>query len=141
MRVRFAAVLAVLLCACGGAATPHVTVSVAGTNVPTGMGSYCWNSGGQGECADMASVEAVIQAKHLTPVLTTAGGVVTISFDRPPKSLDLRGGPDEAHMSAVPVSGFTFRVPVTPGETEYLLDARWSEGDVSWVFLISAEGL
>jgi hypothetical protein len=85
----------------------------------------------------MASVEAVIEAKHLTPVSTTGGGVVTISFDRPPMSLDLKAGPDEAHFSPVPVSGFTFRTPSTPGVTEYLLSARWSEGDVSWVFLIS----
>jgi hypothetical protein len=44
-------------------------------------------------------------------------------------------------MATVPLSGFTFRAPSTPGIWEYLLIANWNEGDVSWVFLISVEGL
>jgi hypothetical protein len=118
MRVPFAVVVVVLLCACGGVGKPHATVSV-----------------------DAASLDAVASAGHLKPVYVTAGGAGLISFDRPPISVDLRTGPDEAHMSTVPLSGFTFRAPSTPGIWEYLLIANWNEGDVSWVFLISVEGL
>src|SRR5450759_4930900 len=99
-----AATLVLMACTgLGGVAKPQVTVKIAGATVPTAMGSYCWSSGGHGECADMASVEAVIQAGGLSPVPVLADSPGTISFDRWPKSMDLMFGSDEAHLQAVPV--------------------------------------
>jgi len=123
-----------------GAAKPQVTVKIAGATVPTAMGSYCWSSGGHGECADMASIEAVIQAGGLSPIRASADSPGTISFDRRPKSMVLMVGSDEAHLQPVPLATLSFRVPSTPGRWEYLLSGRWDEGDVSWVFLVSVGG-
>jgi hypothetical protein len=120
----------------GGAAMPQVGVKIAGANVPTAMGSYCWSSVGHGECADMASMEAVIQARGLSPIRVLANGSGAITFDRRPNSLDLMVGSDQAHLQAVPLSGLSFEAPSTPGRWEYLLSGRWDEGDVSWVFLV-----
>jgi hypothetical protein len=76
-----------------------VTVKIAGATVPTATGSYCWSSGGYGECADMASIEAVIQAGGLSPIRVLANSPGTISFDRRPKSMDLMVGSDEARLN------------------------------------------
>jgi hypothetical protein len=124
----------------GGVAKPQVVVKIAGATVPTAMGSYCWSSGGQGECADMASVDAVIQAGGLSPIRVLANNPGAISFDRPPKSMDLMVGSDDAHLQAVAVAGMSFRAPSTPGRWEYLLSGLWDEGDVSWAFLVSVGG-
>jgi hypothetical protein len=143
--VHWAATVAatLVLTACtglGGVAKPQVTVKIAGATVPTAMGSYCWSSAGHGECADMASIEAVIQAGGLSPIRVLADSPGTISFDRRPKSMDLMVGSDEAHLQTVPLAGLSFRTPSTPGRWEYLLSGRWDEGDVSWVFLVSVGG-
>lgn len=76
----------------GDVAMPHVEVKIAGTTVSTGLGSYCWQSGGHGQCADMASAEAVIQARKLTPILVSAASPGAITFDRRPNSMDLMVG-------------------------------------------------
>jgi hypothetical protein len=136
-----AATLVLMACTgLGGAAKPLMTVKIAGAIVPNAMGSYCWSSGGHGECADMASIDGVIQAGGLSPIRVLADSPGTISFDRRPKSMDLMFGSDEAHLQAVPLSGLSFRAPSTPGRWEYLLSGRWDEGDVSWVFLVSVGG-
>jgi hypothetical protein len=136
-----AATLALMACTgLGGAAKPQVAVKIAAATVPTAMGSYCWSSGGHGECADMASIEAVIQAGGLSPIRVSADSPGTISFDRRPKSMDLMVGPDQAHLQPVPLAGLSFRAPSTPGRWEYLLSGRWDEGEVSWVFLVSVGG-
>ena len=73
-----------LIIACnglGGVAKPQVTVKIGGAPVPTAMGSYCWSSGGQSECADMASIDAVIQAGGLSPIRVLANNPGAISFD------------------------------------------------------------
>src|SRR5579859_3571975 len=132
----------VILAGCGiapGVSMPNVRISVDSTHVPTARGSYCWNSGGHGECADMASVEAVIQAGHLSPVRVRPDAPATLSFDRQPDSIELSSGSDEAHLEPVTLTGSTFRTGGKPGTLEYLLTGRWKEGDVSWVFVVSVQ--
>jgi hypothetical protein len=132
-----------LLTGCNGlgwVAKPQANVKIGGATVPTAMGSYCWSSGGQSECVDMASIDSVIQAGGLSPIRVLANNPGAISFDRPPKSMDLKFGSDEAHLQAVPVVGMSFRAPSTPGRWEYVLSGQWDQGDVSWVFLVSVGG-
>jgi hypothetical protein len=132
----------VMLAGCGGSpavSMPNVRITVDSTQVPTARGSYCWNSGGHGECADMASIEAVIKAGNLTPFRVPPDAVATLSFDRPPESIELSAGLDEAHLEAVTLSGPTFRTSAKPATLDYLLTARWKEGDISWVFLASVQ--
>jgi len=132
------ATLVLIACAGpGGVAKPQVQVKIAGTIVPAAMGSYCWSSGGQGQCVDMASMHAVAQTRGLTPTHVLAASPGTITFDRYPRSLDLMAGSDEAHLQAVPMDAMSFQAPSTPGVWEYLLSGRWDQGDVTWVFLIS----
>jgi hypothetical protein len=122
----------------GEIAMPKVEVTIAGTAVPAGLGSYCWPSGGNSvTCADMLSIETVIQGDHLAPSLASAASPGTISFDRRPKSMGLMVGSDEAHLQAVPLTGNAFQAPVSPGRWVYMVSARWAEGDVSWVFVVS----
>ena len=131
-----------MLAACGyapGVSMPNVRINVDSTHVPTARGSYCWNRGGQGECADMASIDAVIQAGHLSPVRVRPDAPATLFFDRQPDSIVLSSGPDEAHLEAVTLTGSTFRTGGKPGTLDYLLTARWKEGDVSWVFVVSVQ--
>lgn len=142
VRVYWASVVAatLVLIACtglGSVAKPQVVVKIAGVTVPTAVGSYCWSSGGHSECADVASIDAAVQAARLSPIRVSAGSTGTISFDRPPKSMDLMFGSDGTHLQAIPVAGQSFRAPSTSGQWEFLLSGHWDEGDVSWSFLVS----
>jgi hypothetical protein len=87
----------------------------------------------------MASIEAIIQAGRLTPIRVRPDAEATLSLERQPESIELSAGPDEAHWDAVTLSGSTFRTGGEPGTLDYLLTARWKEGDVSWVFVVSVQ--
>lgn len=141
MRLAAAALAAMLVIACGGSnnatSLPRLAVTFARTPVPIALGSYCWQTEGQGRCVDGGSIQSEIRTRGLDPVRVLPGSPGQIALDRSPLALNLTDGFDEQHLEPVPLSGRSFHAPSVPGRYAFRLSGHWREGDASWVFVVT----
>src|SRR5260370_8911865 len=73
-----AAVLTLSSCLSAQLPTAAATLHWATIDLP--RGSYCWNSGGRGECADSAGANDLLKTGYLKPYLTAGGLDAQITF-------------------------------------------------------------
>jgi hypothetical protein len=114
-----------------------VVTSASGASATTQPGSYCWQSGGAGQCADAVAVDP-----DKLPVLT---GVGPATFDFPVEGWsftatfrELRDHPlvDDAQVAAQQSEPGRFTVVTPPGSGDFRVDLSGTgpEGDYSAVF-------
>src|SRR5262249_40028060 len=125
-----------------GLPTASANLHWATVNLP--RGSYCWNSGGQGACADSASVDVLFQSGYLKPYRTAGGYRVQIAFhstSTPINSkIELLKTPS-GHLGAVQESApLAFDLPVIPREGAgvyvYLVTGTWKDGSVTFFLVL-----
>jgi hypothetical protein len=118
--------------------TASATLNWATIDLP--RGSYCWQSGGQGECADSAGPDQLLNTGYLRPSRTAGGFDVKITFHAAsqPTSFSVqliqgpggRGGPvDQSGPDSFSVGTVS---PATSGVYVYVVTGTWAEGDVSF---------
>lgn len=155
MKVRRVGPVAVLtatwlaLAACSSTTTPLPSASayVGATKVDMPHGSYCWNSGGNGECVDIASPDDLLKSGHLKPVVTAGGLNVRIELQAASQPrefmVDLLETPAGLRLPAVVTTGSSFLLmstpPAEPGIYVFGVTGTWQEGDVSFLLAVQLE--
>src|SRR5260370_17564425 len=76
-----AAVLTLSSCLSAQLPTASATLHWATIDLP--RGSYCWNSGGQVECAHSAGAKDLLKSGYLKPYRTAGGSDAQITFHSP----------------------------------------------------------
>ena len=139
----------VSLCAAGcvpsasPAPLPTATATLHFATIDLPRGSYCWNSGGSGQCADSAGTDQLLKSGYLKPYRTAGGFDARINFkaDTPPHGFGVQLVMTPAGVPAPrPVKSdetLTFSIPaVTPGAAGvyvYVVTGMWpGSGDVSF---------
>ncbi len=110
------------------------------TTIDLPRAGYCWNSGGQGECADPAGIEDLLRTGYLKPYRTAGGLDVKVIFHsssaRTGFSVNLIQGPAEKGSTVSETAPQTFRVDASPpavaGTYIYVVTGSWPEGDVGF---------
>ena len=140
-----ALLLASASCLPGGAFTqarplPTASATLHSATIDLPRGSYCWNSGGHGECADSAGPDLRLETGYLKPYRTAGGFNVEITFhstNQPSTfNVELVKSPD-GKVGPVKESGthsFTLGAspPVAVGTYLYVVTGTWPEGDVGF---------
>lgn len=124
----------------GAKSLPTASATLHWATVDLPRGSYCWNTGGHGECADSASADQLVVSGYLKPYKTAGGFDVNIVFHSAsqPNSfhVQLIQSP-HGSISTINESRFhSFMIGVSPpakaGLYVYVVTGMWSEGDVSF---------
>jgi len=128
--------------ALSGAKNPLPTASATlhGATIDLPRGSYCWNSGGQGECADSAGADQLLKSGFLKPYRTAGGFDVKITFHAAsrPNSFNVQQvqSPDGKLAAVTESAPHTFSIGMSPpaaaGLYVYLVTGTWAEGDVGF---------
>jgi len=122
---------------------PTATATLHFATIDLPRGSYCWNTGGSGQCADSAGPDQLLKTGYLNPYKTAGGFDARINFKAaaPPHGFGVQLVLTPAGVSApraVPSDEtLTFTIPaVTPGAAGvyvYVVTGTWPEsGDVSF---------
>jgi hypothetical protein len=122
--------------------TASATLHWAAIDLP--RGSYCWNSGGRGECADSAGTDELVKSGYLKPYRTAGGFDVRITFhaDSQPRTFSVQQiqSPDGKLASVTESAPHSFSIgmspPAAPGLYVYLVTGTWPEGDVGFYLTI-----
>ena len=127
---------------------PPSTLSYGGREVKGTLGSYCWESGGTGMCAD--AVFLVPTRKRTLAVTSDSDLVFRYGGESPPKTvettafpLDKKGGVEQVSHHELKAHGSeverTISVGLPPGE--YVLDVftKVRQGDATYYFRIMVE--
>jgi hypothetical protein len=122
--------------------TASATLHWATIDLP--RGSYCWNSDGQGDCADSVGADALLKTGYLKPYRTAGGFDVKITFHATSQptgfNVQLIHGPDGKVVTVDESSPHTFGVGMSPpaatGVYVYLVTGTWAEGDVGFYLTI-----
>jgi hypothetical protein len=122
--------------------TASATLHWATIDMP--RGSYCWNSGGQGQCADSAGTDQLLKTGYLSPYRTAGGFDVKITFHSASQptgfNVQLIQSPNGQRMAVDESSPHTFGLSVSPpaptGLYVYRVTGTWAEGDVSFFLTI-----
>lgn len=123
---------------------PTASATLHSATIDLPRGSYCWNGGGQGECADSAGADQLLKTGYLKPYRTAGGFDVKINFhsDAQPTGLTVQlvQGPDGKAMTVDKSGPRTFGLGVSPpaaaGVYVYVVTATWAEGDVGFFLTI-----
>jgi hypothetical protein len=118
---------------------PTATATLHFAQVDLPRGSYCWNSGTHGECADSAGPDQLLARGYLKPYRTAGGFDATITFHGPsdPKTFDVQLLETPAGVGARSISASgdrTFHVDqvTVAGVYVYVVTATWPQGDVGF---------
>jgi len=122
--------------------TASATLHWATIDLP--RGSYCWNSGGQGECADSAGPEQLLKTGYLKPYRTAGGFDVKITFHSSSQphgfTVQLIQSPDRKPMSVDESTPHMFALRMSPpavaGIYVYVATGTWAEGDVGFYLTV-----
>jgi hypothetical protein len=123
---------------------PTASAGLLGIQVDLPRGTYCWSSGGQGECADVASFDDVFRLRHLKPYQMTGGSSVEVVFHSTSEllgsSVELGQAPglkkeDIGKTMALPIQIPT-SPPATTGLYVYVITGQWHEGNVTFLLPI-----
>jgi hypothetical protein len=142
MAVSGALVIAVVLTSssCLTAQLPTASATLHWATIDLPRGSYCWNSGGQAECADSAGSDQLLRSGYLKAYRTAGGFDVKITFHAGslPKTFNVQQiqSPDGNFARVAESAPHTFSIgmspPAAPGLYVYLVTGTWAEGDVGF---------
>lgn len=119
---------------------PTASATLHSATIDMPRGSYCWSSGGHGECADSAGPEALLKTDYLKPYRTAGGFDVKITFHSATQpstfNVQLFQSPDR-RVGPVKESGtHAFSLGASPpaaaGIYVYVVTGTWPEGDVGF---------
>jgi hypothetical protein len=136
--------MALTTSSCLQAQLPAASATLHWATIDLPRGSYCWNSGGHGECADSAGADELVKSGYLKPYRTAGGFDVKITFhaDSQPKTFSVQQiqSPDGQLASVTESAPHTFSIgmspPAAPGLYVYLVTGIWAEGDVGFYLTI-----
>jgi hypothetical protein len=119
---------------------PTASATLHWATIDLSRGSYCWSSGGLGECADSASADQLLKSGYLKRYRTAGGFDVKITFHSAsqPKSFNVQQvqSPDGKVAPVTESSPHSFSVGMSPpaaaGLYVYLVTGTWAEGDVGF---------
>lgn len=134
MKAAMAASILVAIVACSGAISkPTASATLHWATVPLKLGSYCWASGGQGECADSAAPEALLHSGYLVPYRSAGCQSALIKFSSEPEAFEVELVYSTAGSTG-PIANhdFQFDISSVPGTYVYAVMGKWAEGDVSF---------
>lgn len=128
----------------GARPLPTASANLHGVTVDLPRGSYCWTSGGHGECADSAGPEALLKTDYLKPYRTPGGFDVEISFHSATQpstfNVQLFQSPDgkvgPVKESSTPTFSLGASPPAASGMYVYVVTGTWPEGDVSFFLAV-----
>ena len=135
-------VLALLLlpaCVPGGSPLPTATARLHFSSLDLQRASYCWNSGGRGECADSPGPDVLLRMGDLKPYATAGGYDIEVVFKSSSHldsfAVELAYGPGSP--STLPTKApRTFSLPQVPADKAgvyvYAVSGKWAEGDVTF---------
>ena len=129
----------------GTSPLPTATATLHWGTVDLPRGSYCWNFGEGGECADSAGPDQLLKTGYLKPYRTAGGFDATVHFHatsgRRSLTVSLLLTPGEisrGHVSQPTQQ--TFRIPEvassSAGVYVYAVTGTWAEGDVSFLLAL-----
>lgn len=117
--------------------TASATLHWAKVDLP--RGSYCWNFGDRGECADSPGVATLLKSGFLKPYRTAGGFDAVVTFTSPsqPSGFHVEMQGPNGKLAVVPETApHTFSVAMIPpaasGVYVYVVTGKWAEGDVSF---------
>lgn len=144
-----AALLAISSCLPSGVVTgskplPTASATLQWATIDMPRGSYCWNSGGHGECADSAGIDDLLATGYLKLHRTAGGFDVKITFHsatQPTSSnIELIRSPDSKATSVAGSLAGSFSLEASPpaaaGTYVYVVTGTWPEGDVGFYLAI-----
>lgn len=122
--------------------TASATLHWATIDLP--RGSYCWSSGGHGECADSAGPDLLLKSGQLKPYRTAGGFDAKIAFhsSSAPKSFEvlLMVSPDgttgPVSLTGQDVIKIGMSPPARVGVYVYVVRGTWPEGSVDFFLAI-----
>ena len=131
-------------CVRGGGSLPTASATLHWATIDLPRGSYCWNSSGQGECADSAGADALLKTGYLKPYRTAGGFDAKITFHSTAQptgfGVQLIQGPDGKAMTVDQSGPYTFSLGVSPpaatGVYVYVVTGIWPEGNVGFYLAI-----
>ncbi|MFF2878673.1 hypothetical protein ACFVR2_20370 [Gottfriedia sp. NPDC057991] len=125
---------------------PKTMVQIANQTYDTKLGTYCWQTKGQGECVDTAGPVQLLEGKK--PIEVKPGENVKIIINYNPK-------PNEIHLTQINNSKEAeillvrnqFSAPINKGVYYYSYGVWWmdkkdkhlSHGDASYVFALEVK--
>ena len=127
-------------CLWGGGSLPTASATLHWATIDLPRASYCWNSGGQGECADSAGTDQLLKSGYLKPYRTAGGFDVKITFHAAsqPNSFNVQlvHSPDGKLAAVTESAPHTFSIAMIPraaiGVYVYLVTGTWAEEDVGF---------
>ncbi len=145
--------IAALLCAtacvpfASSAPLPTATATLHFATIDLPRGSYCWNTGGGGQCADSAGPDVLLRSGYLKPYRTAGGFDARINFKAAAQphgfgvQLVMTPAGVPAPRAVPSDETMTFSIPeVTPGAAGvyvYVVTGIWTEsGDVSFFLVL-----
>jgi hypothetical protein len=114
---------------------PSVQVIVGGEQFDAIQGSYCWNDNGTGVCADRAAYDQLVSKQQVHPKAISRDQV-ELNFSAMPKEIEVIASfpGEERPDEALSVENNNFKLAAGGGRHLYIIQARWPQGSVSYVF-------
>src|SRR5262252_8578403 len=86
----FIAFASVTAAACGaGPALPTATATLGWARVSLPRGSYCWQGGGTGTCADSPGADTLLRSGYLKPFTIASGVTARVTFSTNPRQVEV----------------------------------------------------
>jgi hypothetical protein len=123
---------------------PTASATLHWATIDLQRGSYCWNSGGHGECADSPGADQLLKSGYLKPYRTAGGFDVKVTFHSgaQPNRFDVQliHSPDGKFWTVNTRGLDTFNVGMSPpakaGLYVYTVTGNWAEGDVGFLLAL-----
>ncbi len=118
-------------CGClrGPNASAHSDATLGWAHVSLPRGSYCWQSGGTGTCADSPGADTLLRSGYLKPFTIPGGVTARVSFSTGLRQVTMTlaigptGGGNVSHAAG-------FNLASVPGEYVSVISRTWHEGTV-----------
>jgi hypothetical protein len=122
--------------AVAGTRASRTTATLGSARVSLPRGSYCWQSGGTGTCADSASADTLLRSGYLKPFMIAGGVTARVNFSTSPRqvSVTLVNGPTGRGGSVAHAAAFD--LSSVPGEYVYVISGTWHEGTVDFYLAV-----
>ncbi|MGP4082826.1 hypothetical protein ACTWQL_23400 [Pseudalkalibacillus sp. R45] len=116
---------------------PEAVVLIGEKEIPHKKGSFCWQSNGQGVCADTAGAEAL--TSDTKPTSVPKDSLIKINYEEEPSGIHvvyLKDGTEYKRFS----DKFDFKMPSEPGNYVIEVLARWRDrGDQFIAFKVKVD--
>ena len=112
---------------------PKVTVEIDGQSFKTARGSYCWNTGNMGMCADASGNPFDYESKA-PPIEVASKEQIKLHFTEQPLSFSVEITKDDDHDFVADKAEFS--APENPGMYGYTVSTNWKQGDIVFHFIL-----